>query len=42
MLKQAYKLAGADHNDLNHGDINSKELDSTHTVSPVANWMKKK
>ena len=42
ILKQAYKLAGADHTDLNHGDMNSKELSSTNTVSPVANWMKTK
>ena len=42
ILKQAYKLAGANYKDLNHGDMNSKELDSTYTVSPVANWMKTK
>ena len=42
MLKQAYKLAGADHKDLNHGDMNSKELSSTNTVSPVSNWNKTK
>jgi hypothetical protein len=42
ILKQAYKMAGADHKDINNGDMNSKELDSTYTVSPVANWMKKK
>jgi hypothetical protein len=41
ILKQAYKLAGANHKDLNHGDMNSKELDSTYTQSPVSNWMKK-
>ena len=38
ILKQAYKMAGANHNDLNHGDMNSKELDGTHTLSPVASW----
>jgi hypothetical protein len=42
ILKQAYKLAGADHTDLNHGDMNSKELSSTNTVSPVSNWNKTK
>lgn len=42
MLKQAYKIAGATYKDLNHGDMNSKELKSTNTVSPVANWMKTK
>jgi|LauGreDrversion4_2_1035121.scaffolds.fasta_scaffold968876_2 hypothetical protein len=42
MLKQAYKLAGANHQDLNHGDMSSKELKSTNTVSPVSNWNKTK
>jgi hypothetical protein len=42
MLKQAYKLAGATYTDLNHGDMNSEELDGTNTVSPVANWNKRK
>jgi hypothetical protein len=40
MLNLAYKAVGASHQDLNHGDMNSEELDSTDTVSPVANWMK--
>lgn len=35
MLKQAYKAVGSDVKDLNHGDNKSKELDSTHKVSPV-------
>jgi hypothetical protein len=35
MLKQAYKAVGASWKDLNHGDMGSKELDSTHTASPV-------
>ena len=42
ILKQAYKMAGANHKDLNHGDMNSKELSSTNTVSPVSNWNKTK
>ena len=42
MLKDAYKAVGAEYTDLNHGDMNSDELDGTNTVSPVANWMKKK
>jgi hypothetical protein len=42
MLKIAYKVAGANYQDLNHGDSNSQELKSTNTTSPVANWMKKK
>lgn len=36
MLKQAYKAVGASYHDLNNGDLESKELDSTHRVSPVA------
>jgi len=42
MLKDAYKAVGAEYTDLNHGDMTSKELDGTNTVSPVANWMKTK
>lgn len=40
MLKQAFKAVGADYKDLNNGDLASKELDSTDTVSPVAQWQK--
>lgn len=42
MLNQAYKAVGAGVVDLNHGDMRSLELDSTNTISPVANWMKTK
>lgn len=35
MLKQAYKAAGANYKDLNHGDMDSEELKSTNDVSPV-------
>lgn len=35
MLRDAYKLTGQDYNDLNDGDMNSDELDSTHTQSPL-------
>lgn len=35
MLNQAFKAIGAKHQDLNHGDMRSKELDSTYTQSPV-------
>ncbi len=42
ILKQAYKIAGANYTDLNHGDMNSTELSSTNTVSPVSNWNKTK
>jgi hypothetical protein len=35
MLKQAYTAIGAVYNDINNGDMLSKELDSTYSVSPV-------
>jgi len=35
MLKQAYKAAGAKWSDLNSGDLDSEELSSTNTQSPV-------
>jgi hypothetical protein len=35
MLKQAYKAAGANWRDLNSGDLDSEELGSTNTQSPV-------
>jgi hypothetical protein len=37
MLKQAYKLAGANYQDMNNGDMQSKELEDTYTNSPVPN-----
>ncbi len=40
MIKQAYKVVGANHKDVNKGDMESKELESTYTVSPVAQWNK--
>ena len=40
MLNQAYKAVGAKVIDLNHGDMDSDELDTTNCVSPVANWQK--
>lgn len=42
MLKQAYKAVGATYKDLNHGDMKSKESDSTQAVSPVAKPKKNK
>lgn len=36
ILKMAYKAAGADYQDLNHGDMESKELDTTQKISPVS------
>ena len=35
MLKKAYKAAGIPFKDLNKGDLDSEELDSSQTVSPV-------
>jgi hypothetical protein len=35
MMKQAYKAAGVDYNDLNDGDNRSMELTDTNKVSPV-------
>jgi len=35
MLKQAFKAAGADWSDLNQGDLDSEEVASTNTQSPV-------
>ena len=42
MLKQSYKAVGADYQDVNHGDIDSKELDSINRTSPVAKPKKNK
>jgi hypothetical protein len=36
ILKMAYKAAGASYTDLNHGDLESKELDTTNKTSPVS------
>jgi hypothetical protein len=35
MLIMAYKAAGLEHKDLNNGNLNSEELESTNTDSPV-------
>lgn len=35
MLKAAYEAAGANYEDMNHGDMNSEELDSTNKYGPV-------
>ena len=42
MFKQAAKAVGADYEDLNRGDMESKELDTVNTVSPVAKPKKNK
>lgn len=35
MLKQALKATGSEHQDLNHGNLDSEELDGVNTDSPV-------
>lgn len=35
MLKMAYKAAGITYKDLNHGDLDSEELNSTNTQSTL-------
>lgn len=42
MFDQGAKAVGAKSQDMNGGDMKSKELDSTNNVSPVSNWNKKK
>ena len=42
MLKKAYQAVGADYEDINHGDMRSQELESTHKASPVAPKKKNK
>jgi hypothetical protein len=35
MLEKAFQAVGSEYEDLNHGDLKSKELDSTNKTSPV-------
>jgi hypothetical protein len=42
MFDQGAKAVGAKSNDMNKGDMKSKELDNTNNISPVNNWNKKK
>jgi len=35
MLKQAFKAAGANYTDLNHGDMDSEEHPAVNTTSPI-------
>jgi hypothetical protein len=35
MLEKAFQAVGSDYEDLNHGDLRSQELKSTHINSPV-------
>lgn len=41
MFNQGSKAVGAKSQDMNKGDMKSKELDGTNKVSPVSNWNKK-
>jgi hypothetical protein len=38
MLKMAYKAAGANWADLNSGDMDSEEITSTNTTSPIKSF----
>jgi hypothetical protein len=42
MLERAYEAVGAKHEDLNHGDMRSQELEGTNKSSPVAPKKKNK
>lgn len=42
MFNQGAKAVGASSQDMNSGDMKSKELDGTNNVSPVNNWNNKK
>jgi hypothetical protein len=35
IMNKAYKAAGAGHRDVNHGNMHSKELETTNKVSPI-------
>jgi hypothetical protein len=35
MLKLAYRAVGAQHRDLNHGDMDSEEMDTVNKTSPI-------
>jgi hypothetical protein len=35
MLEKAFRAVGSEYEDLNHGDLKSKELESTNKRSPV-------
>jgi hypothetical protein len=38
MIEKAFKAVGSDHEDLNRGDLKSKELESTNKRSPVTGF----
>lgn len=41
MIKLAAEAAGVQINDINDGDMESRELPDTYKVSPISNWNKK-
>jgi hypothetical protein len=38
LQEKAFQAVGSDYEDLNHGDLKSKELDSTNKRSPVTGF----
>jgi hypothetical protein len=38
MLEKAFQAVGSDYEDLNHGDLKSKELESTNKTSPIKSF----
>jgi len=38
MLEKAFQAVGSDYEDLNHGDLKSRELESTNKRSPVTGF----
>ena len=38
MIEKAFRAVGSDHEDLNRGDLKSKELESTNKRSPVTGF----
>jgi hypothetical protein len=38
MLEKAFRAVGSEYEDLNHGDLKSKEVESTNKTSPVKSF----
>ena len=38
MLEKAFQAVGTEYKDLNHGDLKSREVESTNKVSPVVSF----
>jgi hypothetical protein len=38
MMEKAFQAVGSEYEDLNHGDLKSKELESTNKTSPVKSF----